>query len=205
MPLLNIGKKKGAEATDAAQQTAVPEELPDLPADAPATPDQSQAMNSSDAAPAELPDIQQDLAPDELPPMTPGEVQDGSAALGMPGQSGQSLPSGDRKLYFSSMLQKLHQDGLKSTRLTASSLNVLADMKKHWKDTRKEEELASMERQVEDKILPLQRLEQEWVALKDDIELKRQQMHEKEEEIRRLSEELRTLAVKTEKMGSAKK
>ncbi|MBN1543974.1 hypothetical protein JW898_00765 [Candidatus Woesearchaeota archaeon] len=180
MPLLGLGKKQEPE-----KPAEVPDELPDLPQTA------SNAPAQDGEIPDELPPIDQELAPDELPPV----IERGTATE----LSGQG---DDKRLYFSSLLQKLHADGIKSTKLTAPSANLLADMKKHWKTRKRSEEIDAMKQKVADSLTPLQRLEQEWVALQEDIELKKQQLHEKEEEIRKLAEEAKNLAAKAEKMNS---
>jgi hypothetical protein len=187
LPLLGIGKKQEPEAKEEA-----PEELPDLPQGAEnAEPAQGA---KEQAVPDELPPVDAaaggELAPDELPPVT-------DAA----GTSSDVAPqSDDRRLYFSSMLQKLHEEGLKSTKLTSPSANLLSDMKKHWKQQKKSEEIDAMRQKVADSLTPLQKLEQEWVALQDDIDQKKKQLHEKEDEIRKLADEAKTLATKAEKM-----
>ncbi|MBW2964493.1 hypothetical protein KY363_03460 [Candidatus Woesearchaeota archaeon] len=179
MPLLGIGKK---QETKEAQTSEVPDELPDLPQDS----------SSAADAPDELPPVDeplpgQDLAPDELPPV------DEPTALGASGD--------DKKLYFSSLLQKLHEEGLKSTKLTAPSANLLSDMKKHWKDQKAAAERDAMLQEVAQSIDPLQRLEQEWVALQEDIENKKRLLQEKEEQIRQLADKAKSAALKAQKKG----
>jgi hypothetical protein len=178
--VLDTFKKK-----DPAQpQQEVPDELPDLPQGAANAPAQEAAAQP---APDELPPIE--LAPDELPPVGAGSA---------PGEL--SAQSDDKRLYFSMMLQKLHEEGIKSTKLTAPTANLLSDMKKHWKQRKKVEEIEAMKQRVAESITPLQRLEQEWVSLQEDIEMKKQLLHEKEEEIRKLAEQAKTLAVKADSM-----
>lgn len=178
MPLLGIGKKQESKEV---QKADVPDELPDLPQDSSGTAD----------APDELPAVDSllpgELAPDELPPV------EEPTALATPGD--------DKRLYFSSLLQRLHEDGLKSTKLTAPSANLLSDMKKHWKDQKAAAEREAMLRDVAQSIDPLQKLEQEWVALQEDIELKTKLLQEKEEQIRQLSEKAKTAALKAQKKG----
>ncbi len=183
MPLLGIGKKQ-----EPAQAPAeVPDELPDLPqAEAPA--EAGADMDVPDELPpAELSPVE-DLAPDELPPVGDMGVADQGATQGI-----------DRRLYFSNLLQKLNQEGIKSTKLTSPSVNMLSDMKRHWKLQKKEAEKDEMNRMLADSLTPLQRLENEWVALQEDIELKKKQLHDKEEEIRKLAEEAKALALKAER------
>ncbi|MBW2972574.1 hypothetical protein KY359_06060 [Candidatus Woesearchaeota archaeon] len=184
MPILGLGKKQEPQKAE-----DVPDELPDLPQTARA----AQTQQAPDAgAPDELPPLDQELAPDELPPMTDDMAAEAGAGL--------APQSNDRRLYFSAMLQKLHEEGIKSTKLTTPSANLLVDMKKHWKQRKKEEEIESMKQMVADSLNPLQKLEQEWVALQDDIEQKKKLLHEKEEAIRKLAEDAKNLAVKAEKM-----
>ena len=194
MALLNLGKKKAEEQ----QSQDVPDELPDLPQAV--ENGQEQVETAHGVVPDELPPVDlssTDLAPDELPPVT------GSDASVM-GSETNSL-SDDRRLYFSNILQKLHEEGIKSTKLTIPSANFLSDMKKHWKKQKKSEALEAMNRSVAENIGPLQQLEREWVALQDDIEGKKRLLHEKEEKIKNLSEELKKTASKAEKMNSVKK
>ena len=200
MPLLNIGKKK--QEAQPAQQQEVPDELPDLPQGAENAPEQ--ALGDAGEVPDELPPAEAvgaeagaDLAPDELPP-----VEDAGAAVE---GSEAGVHAEDRRLYFSNLLQKLQEEGLKSTKLTAPSANLLSDMKKHWKQQKKFEEIDAMNRQVAESIAPLQKLEQEWVVLQGEIERKKELLHAKEVEIRDLAEELKRNASKAEKMGSQKK
>ena len=198
--MLNLGKKKEEEQP----QQEVPDELPDLPqtAENPQGSAQEAAPAASDqAVPDELPpaDIptdgaQPELAPDELPPVT----QVDSATEG-------AQVIDDQRLYFSQLLQKFQEEGLKSTKLITPSVNLVADMKKHWKKLKKTEEIEAMNKKVEENIAPLQKLEQEWIAIHDEIEAKKKLMHEKEEEIRKLSENLKQIALKAEKMGVGQK
>lgn len=177
MALLGLGKKSEDKPKE-----EVPEELPDLPDDL------SSDENTPGEAPDELPPAE--LAPDELPPV--GEI---SQPIG-------SRPSvDDQRLYFSSMLQKMHDEGISATKLMVPSANLISDMKKHWKKQRKEMQIDEMMQKVQDSITPLQRLEQEWVALHDEIEDKRQQLREKEDAIRKLAEEARSVALKAQKMS----
>jgi Skp family chaperone for outer membrane proteins len=100
------------------------------------------------------------------------------------------------------MLQKLQQDGVKSTKLTSSSANLRSDMKKHWKQQKRQDNIDDMRKKVAESLTPLQRLEQEWVALQDDIEQKKKMLHDKEEEIRKLAEEAKALALKAERSST---
>jgi hypothetical protein len=192
VPLLGIGKKQEPE-----KQEEVPEELPDLPQAAENAPDAGPDAQVQ-AAPDELPPVDApssgELAPDELPPVT-DELSD----------QGVELPTDDKRLYFSTMLQKLHEDGLKSTKLTTPSVNLLSDMKKHWRDKRKSDQVDAMRQQIAESLTPLQKLEQEWVALQEDIDQKKKMLHEKEEAIKKLAEEARSLAVKADKIGFKEK
>ena len=183
MALLGLGKKQEPETKE-----EVPEELPDLPQTAENAPQDAQEAQGE--VPDELPPTEVgELAPDELPPVT-------DAGLG-PELAAQA---DDKRLYFSQMLQKLHEEGIKSTKLTSPTANILSDMKKHWKQTKRSEELDAMRQSVADSITPLQKLEQEWVSLQEEIDQKKKQLHEKEEAIKKLAEEAKTLAVKAEKM-----
>lgn len=178
MPIFNLGKKPEAE------QKQVPDELPDLPQGVAANTQQAAAQQS---VPAELPPV--DLAPDELPPVDVGGTPE--------------LAQGeDKRLYFSMMLQKLNEEGVKSTKLTVPTANLLTDMKKHWKQQKKTDEIQAMRQKVAESITPLQRLEQEWVALQEDIEMKKDLLHQKEEEIRKLAEEAKMLALKAERSAA---
>lgn len=205
MPLLGIGKKTEAEAP----KEEVPEELPDLPqtGDAPAEAGAAGAEAAPQegaegaAAPDELPPLDPsaspaspgDLAPDELPPVEGGAI---------PSPGDEVAPGADdRRLYFASMLQKLHEEGVKSTKLTSPSVNLLTDMKKHYKQVKKEEAKTAMQQELADSLTPLQKLEQEWVTLQEDIEQKKKMLHEKEAEIRKLAEDAKSLAAKAEKMN----
>jgi hypothetical protein len=173
--VLDTFKKK-----DPAQpQQEVPEELPDLP---------QGAAPAQEAAPDELPPVGE-LAPDELPPVGAGI-----------GSSDLASQQDDRRLYFSTMLQKLHEEGIKSTKLTSPTANLLTDMKKHWKQRKRVEEIDAMRQKVAESLTPLQRLEQEWVSLQEEIEIKKQLLHEKEEEIRKFAEQAKTLALKADSM-----
>ncbi|MFC1741724.1 hypothetical protein ACFL3V_04275 [Nanoarchaeota archaeon] len=173
MGLLNIGKKKAAEKAE-----DVPDELPDLPGEQQAeVPDELPPMDSPEKA---------DLAPDELPPVTGGEAELGETA-------------DDQRLYFSNMLQQLHEEGLKSTKLTSPKANLLADMKKHWRTQKRTDQLDAMNQELTESVQPLQRLEQEWVSLNSEIELRKNLLREKEDEIKRLAEELRTKALKVQR------
>ncbi|MBW2997844.1 hypothetical protein KY349_05885 [Candidatus Woesearchaeota archaeon] len=195
MPLLGIGKKK-EEGQQPAQQQEVPDELPDLPQKAENAPEQ--ASDAQQGAPDELPPAEApvgeaagtELAPDELPPVADADTTS-EVAQGLD----------DRRLYFSNLLRKLHEEGVKSTKLTAPSVNLLSDMKKHWKTQKRSEEIDAMNKKVEQCITPLQRLEQEWIAIHDEIESKKTLLHEKEDEIKNLAENLKQTAAKAEKMG----
>lgn len=187
--MLGIGKKKEA-GQQPAQQQEVPDELPDLPQKAENAPEQG---GDQQGAPDELPPVEvpaDGLAPDELPPVT--DVDTNS-------EISQGLD--DRRLYFSNLLRKLHEEGVRSTKLTSPSVNLLTDMKKHWKVQKRSEEIEAMNRKVEQCITPLQRLEQEWITLHDEIESKKALLHVKEDEIKKLAEELRQTAAKAENMG----
>jgi hypothetical protein len=179
LPILGLGKKPEQKKEDA------PDELPELP--------QASALGqTSQAVPDELPMPEPSLAPDELPPVGGG--------LGPADATGD-----DKRLYFSIMMQKLHDEGLKSTKLMSPTANLLVDMKKHWKQRKKADELDEMMRKVGESINPLQKLEQEWVSLQDEIEEKKRMLSEKEEAIKKLVEEARSLAIKAESMKSQQK
>lgn len=182
MALLGLGKKPAPE-----KKEEVPEELPDLPQG-------SSNTNSSPekSAPDELPPVERSLAPDELPPVAGFDT---GAEI--------NVKPGDRRLYFAQLLQKLHDEGLKSTKLSSPTANLLSDMKKHWKQQKKVEEAEEMVQKVANTIAPLQRLEEEWSQLYDEIEAKKQLLQQKEEEIKRLSEQLKDTAAKAEKMRSS--
>jgi hypothetical protein len=192
LPLLGIGKKTEPENADAAKQD-VPDELPDLPQAEGAPPAENAEAAPEAAVPDELPPAA-DLAPDELPPVT---------ELGAAPEP--DIQADDRKLYFSSMLQKLHEEGVKSTKLTSTSANLLTDMKKHWKAQKRTAEMDGMMKKVAESITPLQKLEQEWVALSEDIEQKKKILHEKEDQIKKLAEDARSLAMKADRMKSVGK
>lgn len=185
--MLGIGKKSAQDGQESGSQDAaeVPEELPDLPEQ----PENSPESSIGDAVPDELPPA--DLAPDELPP-----VDDAAAAPDL------SHPGDDKRLYFSSLLQKIHEEGLKSTKLMVPTANLLSDMKKHWKEQKRTEEVDAMMQKVTESLTPLQRLEKEWVALNDDIEQKKQLLRQKEAEIQKLAEEARLMAAQAERMKS---
>jgi len=184
MALFNISKKSESE-----KKEEVPDELPDLPQAA----ENNQTMqNSNSTIPAELPPVE--LAPDELPPV---------GGLGV--MPGSPLQDFDKRSYFSGVLQKLQEEGVKSTKLTASSANLLGDMKKHWKQVKKQGEIDAMKQKVLESLTPLQELEQEWISLQEDIEQKKRLLHEKEEKIRVLAEEARNLALKAEKTANQRK
>lgn len=186
MPLLGIGKKQQQEAT--ADALEVPDELPDLPQES-GVADAETVSAPDELPPAELPPAG-DLAPDELPPVTD------------PGIQGDNPPQEiDRRLYFSNLLQKLNEEGIKSTKLTTPSANLLSDMKKHWKIQQKEARKDEVNRQLAESLTPLQKLEQEWVALQEDIEQKKKALHAKEDEIKKLAEEAKSLAAKAQKMN----
>lgn len=210
MPLFNTGKKKAEEQP----QQEVPDELPDLPeggddskdaadGDAPPQTGDSGAADTSkltgqqsQQAPDELPPVdapQAELAPDELPPVT----QIGSGP--------ENAHIDDQRLYFSQLLQKFHEEGLKSTKLSIPSVNLVSDMKKHWKKLKKAEKAAQMNRKVAETIAPLQKLEQEWMGIQEEIETKKKILQEKEEEIKKLSEELKQAAQKADKTDMKKK
>ncbi|HII71543.1 TPA: hypothetical protein HA265_02200 [Candidatus Woesearchaeota archaeon] len=186
MALLNLGKKKDVSV---AEQQEVPEELPDLP-QGEEQPDEQVEDISDGGVPAELPEVDE-LAPDELAPI------DGVPGSGL-GVSQAEVGNVDRRLYFSDLLQKLHQEGLKSTKLTSPSANLLTDMKSYWKQKKKEEELNAMNAELLQNIAPLQRLEKEWVDLQDEIELKKKLLREKEQKIQEMAESLKSLARKTD-------
>jgi hypothetical protein len=192
LALLNLGKKKAEEQPP----QDVPDELPDLPEAAENSPEAVPAGSGSDV-PDELPPVdgipESELAPDELPPVTQVDSAPEAAQVD------------DQRLYFSQLLQKFHEEGLKSTKITTPSVNLVSDMKKNWKKLRKAEEAALMNRKVAENIAPLQRLEQEWMSIQEDIESKKNLLRDKEEEIRKLSEELRQTAQKAEKMNSNQK
>lgn len=192
MALLNLGKKKAEEQPPA----DVPDELPDLPEAAENSPEAVSAGSGSNV-PDELPPVdsvtKSELAPDELPPVTQIDSAPEAAQVD------------DQRLYFSQLLQKFHEEGLKSTKITTPSVNLVSDMKKHWKKLKKAEEAALMNKKVAEGIAPLQRLEQEWMSIQEDIESKKNLLRDKEEEIRKLSEELRQTALKAEKMNSKQK
>jgi hypothetical protein len=198
LALLGIGKKKEPEAA----KEEVPEELPDLPKDegaAEAAPEQAaeQPAEQEGGVPDELPDAG-DLSPDELSPIPSGEPSiDTNAKL-------ETDPL-DRKLYFSQLLQKFHEDGLKSTKLVSPSADLLSDMKKFWKEKKKSEQLDAMRQKIKIDIEPLQKLEKEWADLREDIEQKKKLLREKEKSIQSLVEELKTLARKTERAGPGKR
>jgi len=179
LALLGLGKKPVTE-----KKEEVPDELPDLPQGS------SKQVSAPDkTVPDELPPVQQSLAPDELPPVAGFET---GAEI--------NVKPGDRRYYFAQLLQKLHDEGLKSTKLSSPNANLLVDMKKHWKQQKKLEEAEDMVQKVANTIAPLQKLEEEWSALYDEIETKKQLLQQKEEEIRHLSEELKETASKAEKM-----
>jgi hypothetical protein len=75
-------------------------------------------------------------------------------------------------------------------------------MKKHWKQQKRQDNIDDMRKKVAESLTPLQRLEQEWVALQDDIEQKKKMLHDKEEEIRKLAEEAKALALKAERSST---
>jgi hypothetical protein len=190
LALLNIGKKKEPE-----QPPEVPDELPDLPQEAENTVE-SAADAQEQVVPDELPPVAElpaELAPDELPP-----VSEVGADLEAPSEAVQGVD--DKRLYFSQLLQKLHDEGLKSTKLTTPTANLFADMKKHWKVRKRSDEIDDMNRQLQDSINPLQKLEQEWVSLSDEIDAKKKALHEKEEQIKQFAEDLKRRAVKVKKL-----
>ena len=195
--MLGIGKKK-EEGQQPAQQQEVPDELPDLPQKAENAPEQGGAQQGAPdelppaGTPAETPAeaAGAELAPDELPPV---------ADVDTTSEVAQSLD--DRRLYFSNLLKKLHEDGIRSTKLTSPSVNLLSDMKKHWKAQKKSEEIEAMNKKVEQCITPLKKLEQEWISIHDEIEAKKALLREKEDEIKKLAEDLKQTAAKAERMG----
>lgn len=190
LPLLG-GKKEEANADDSKGAEEVPEELPDLPED---SADQ-ESVDSGDPGGrqqdqgAVVPE--QDLAPDELPPVESGQGE-------LEEEPGPDSP--DKRLYFSELLRKLNEDGIRSTKLTNQSVNLLSDMKRHWKERKKTEELEAMNSELKQNIAPLQKLEREWTQLQSEIEQKRQLLKEKEQKIQEMSENLKKLAKKTGKL-----
>ena len=167
----------------------MPEELPDLP-------ESGEDTESADAS-DDLLDTE--LAPDELPPM------DDIGEAGVDGVISETKVApeiSDRRSYFSNLLQKINEEGLKSTKLINPSLNVLSDMKKHWKDRKKNEALEVMNAELVQNIQPLQQLEQEWSQLQDDIEQKKALLKQKEQEIQEMAENLKQLAKKVDNSAS---
>jgi hypothetical protein len=187
LPLLGIGKKKEAVAAE-----EVPEELPDLPQS-----DVNPGDQQGASVPDELPDAGE-LAPDELPPATAGEIGIDNAS-----EVDTNLTSmADKRLYFSNLLQKLQDDGLKSTKLVSPSADLLSDMKKFWKEKRKTDMIDAMKQELEKNVFPLQKLEKEWADLYDDIEQKKKLLREKEKSIQAMGETLKTLARQTDKAAN---
>jgi hypothetical protein len=190
LALLNIGKKKEPE-----NLPEVPDELPDLP---------------QEAENADVPDTQKQEVPDELPPvdavpteLAPDELPPMDDNVDLPVTStGPDIAQDvdDKRLYFSQLLQKLHDEGLKATKLTTPTANLFQDMKKHWKTVKRSDEIEQMNKQLADSITPLQRLEKEWVAISDEIEAKKQALCEKEEQIKQLAEDLKKRAEKVKRI-----
>ena len=97
----------------------MPDELPDLPQKAENAPEQGNAQQGApdELPPAEAPAgdaVATELAPDELPPVADADT------------SSEVTPNlDDRRLYFSNLLKKLHEEGVRSTKLSAPSANLL--------------------------------------------------------------------------------
>jgi hypothetical protein len=226
LALLNITKKQ----QDNSKPIDVPDELPDLPTEAPhvaATPEPASMVTVAPPPIVIQPPIQQqivisppqeikpvqhqeikpmqrepELAPDELSPVHV-EKKTIEPKPSRSNESKLNVDISDRRLYFSDLLRQMKDQG--TSKLTSANVNFLADMRKHWDDKLKEAEVDELNKEVEDRLMPLQRLEKEWVMLKEDIENKKKQLRKTEDEIRALSEELREMAVRTESFKAKRK
>ncbi len=225
MPILDLVKPKA----DSSAKSAVPDELPPLPGTAPVQPTQA-------AQPQPAQQQAQSLAPDELPPLsapqqpaaTPQPVQQpvqpvsspaaapvsaAHAADAKPMAAVQPQTETDKRLYFSELISRFHNPEEKKTAeqeiINVSSQDVINHLSSNWEQQKKEERLIEIEKQINEKMAPMQSMEQQWRSLKSELDQRRQEedtktrkVQEIEETIRKTTEELKNLLNEKSRLNS---
>ncbi len=190
MALLNLDKFK-KEGGGAKQD--IPDELPSLPdasADAP-------TAAAAAVAPAGE-NNEQSQVPDELPPVSlkPRKPAEPTSLVKKPEAKIYEQKT-DEKLYFSELMSRFHDKGLQrdveKEFLSSSSGELVANLHAQWEEQKHKESMDEFEEIIIEKMKPLQNLEQEWRALKREIDQKNRNLMKKEEEIKALASELRLL------------
>lgn len=154
------------------------------------------------------------LAPDELPPLTgvnSGQQSEKATLVQQAKTQNTAQASStvlsetpkDQKLYFSQLITKFHntemQKDVEKEILSSASSDVISHLHSQWEDEKHEENLAQMEKDIYERMQPLQRLESEWRILRTEIDVRQQLLKEKEKQIKKATLELKDLLKKKSK------
>lgn len=194
MAFLNLMKKDGSQSS----QQDVPDELPSLAKTA------KQDAKKEEIAPDELPPLKSAPKPEvrESPMVveaSPRINKDSELRI----EDAQQL-STEQKLYFSSLVSKLqkreYQEQAEQEILSAASSEVMAHLKTQWQDEKNDNMLQSVEQKIIEKMQPLQLLEQEWRALRTEVDLKSHELRKREDAIRKYTDEIKELILEKGKL-----
>jgi len=228
MALLNLDKKKAEKKEESSSQESVPDELPSLP-DSEDKPQEEEKKEEKKEVKEELPEIKEEEVKEEeksndeiieinddisveedKPEIKLAEKPKEKIAVPEPKKmpilsstKTEAMPAGidNKNLFFSDVLKELNNlsnsDSLKSKLL---SEDIVVEMKRHFKEEKVHAEIDSLNNEIKEKVLPLQKKELEWQNLNKDINEKQKQLRNLEKEIETKTEELKSLVVKLSKM-----
>lgn len=179
-------------------EAEVPDELPALPAAAPAptaaAPVAAPPPAPVAAAPPALPSPTVDPSPPTIaPPELPKNLELPKFEPHLPGTY---PPHIDQKLFFSRLITDFHKESP-----IKGGTDIIADLQKNWQDQKLQNKLDEIDTELAQKSKPLQELEKEWRILQFEIDGRQERLKMVEDELHKGVRDIQLLLERRESLS----